>query len=117
MNDVNLNKYYTWGSYSYPLTFYSGANTITIGSPSNDCVISEPKIVEIAAYGLGQDEIIIKEIDGIITVKNKKVDRFHAEINKKYTLKNTKLTGVSLYQGVLLLSFDDGEDVIYHEIA
>ena len=85
-------------------------------------VISEAKTIYLAAYGLMYDEIIIKEVDGKLTIKTaqKGVNPngyLVATINTSYTLKNTTLKSSSLSKGVLTLEFEDTPNVTYHKVT
>lgn len=97
--------------YCYP---YSIGTTVAVGPET----ISEPRIVQLPAYGLRHDEIKIKEIDGVLTVKSEPVDKtkYVATINKSYALKNVIIQSKTLSFGVLSVSFVDSENVIHHTI-
>lgn len=101
LNSLNLNPYY------YGTTVAVGPETI-----------SEPRIVQLPAYGLRHDEIKIKEIDGVLTVKSEPVDKtkYIATINKSYALKNVIVQNKTLVAGVLRIEFVDSENVIHHTI-
>ena len=80
--------------------------------------ISAPKVINLPAYGLQHDEISIKEIDGVITVKSTPVDKnkYCASINKSYALKNVVFKSSSLASGVLYIEFVDSDNVTYHKV-
>ena len=113
----------TYIGHSNPVYYYGqpyslstwGANYTLQLAPSKT-IISEPKTVELAAYGLETSDIDVKQIGDEVTVKSKKVDRFHAEICKMYTLQNTKLVSQTLKNGVLTLCFSETEDVKHYGI-
>jgi hypothetical protein len=101
LNALNLGPYY------YNTSIAIGPETI-----------SEPRIVQLPAYGLRHDEIKIKEIDGVLTVKSEPVDKtkYAATINKSYALKNVIVQNKTLVAGVLRIEFVDSENVIHHTI-
>lgn len=80
--------------------------------------ISAPRILQLPAYGLRHDEIKIKEIDGVLTIKSEPVDKtkYYASIYKTYTLKNVVVQNKTLVAGVLSIEFVDAENVIHHTI-
>ena len=81
-------------------------------------VISESKSISIAAYGLLPEEIIIKEIEGKLTVKSapKIKTTVQSNLSLSYTLKNVKLDSITLMLGVLTLDFVDTENVVIHAV-
>lgn len=105
-NALNLNNL------SFP--YYGTTTTVALGPET----ISEPRILQLPAYGLRHDEIKIKEIDGVLTVKSEPVDKskYAATINKSYTLKNVIVQNKTLTSGVLRIEFVDAENVIHHTI-
>ena len=104
--NLNLNSL-NFNPYGYNSTCAVGPETI-----------SEPRIVQLPAYGLRHDEIKIKEIDGVLTVKSEPVDKtkYIATINKSYALKNVIVQNKTLVAGVLRIEFVDSENVIHHTI-
>jgi hypothetical protein len=77
--------------------------------------ISGSKVISLPAYGLRHSEILVKEIDGFLTVKNKAgVTGYCATVDKKYLLKNVKLNSSTLSLGVLTLEFVETENVVNH---
>jgi hypothetical protein len=79
--------------------------------------ISGPKVINLPAYGLRHSEILVKEVDGVLTVKNKAgVTGYCATVDKKYALKNVKLNSSTLSLGVLTLEFVDTENVVNHTV-
>lgn len=102
--------------YHYPYYPHGRLGVITYTSSYAETV-SEPKVINIPAYGLRHSNIKIKEIDSTLTVKTKdKIAGYHADINKTYNLKNVKLNSSNLRLGVLILEFVDTKDVINHEV-
>lgn len=93
---------------------YTVGTTVAIGPET----ISEPRILQLPAYGLRHDEIKIKEIDGVLTIKSEPVDKtkYTATINKSYALKNVIVQNKTLVAGVLCIEFVDAENVIHHTI-
>ena len=81
-------------------------------------VISEAKSISVAAYGLLPEEIVIKEVDGKLTVKSapKVKTSTQSNLSLSYTLKNVKLDSTTLALGVLILDFVDTENVVIHKV-
>lgn len=81
-------------------------------------VISETKSISVPAYGLLPEEIVIKEVDGKLTVKSapKVKANVQSNLNLAYTLKNVKLDSTTLALGVLTLDFVDTENVVIHKV-
>ncbi len=81
-------------------------------------VISEAKSISVPAYGLSSEEIIIKEVDGKLTIVSNSsgVSSCRASLSKSYTLKNVKLDSTTLALGVLTLDFVDTENVVIHKV-
>jgi hypothetical protein len=81
-------------------------------------VVSEAKSISIAAYGLSSEEIIIKEVDGKLTIVSNSsgVSSCRASLSKSYTLKNVRLDSTTLSLGVLTLNFVDTENVVIHKV-
>lgn len=106
---------YDYSKYWAPITW--GGTTMTISVPCEN-VISEARVVTLAAYGLRHDEIIIKEIDGKLTVKTKYIGEkpLRSTLNLAYTLKNVTLKSSTLSLGVLTLEFVDNDNVTYHKV-
>lgn len=96
---------------------WRGGTTITM-NVSCENVISEANVVTLAAYGLRHDEIVIKEIDGKLTVKTKYIGErpLRATLNMTYALKNVTLKSSTLSLGVLTLEFVDNDNVTYHKV-
>lgn len=91
-------------------------NTYTYSATFNES-ISEPKVINLPAYGLRHSDILIKEVDGILTVKTKTgLTGYFATLDKKYSVKNVKLNASTLSLGVLTLQFVDTENVINHAV-
>ncbi len=80
--------------------------------------VSAPKVINLPAYGLRHDEISIKEIDGVITIKSTPVDKnkYCTSINKSYALKNVVFKSSSLALGVLYVEFVDSKNVVIHKV-
>ena len=79
--------------------------------------ISGPKVINLPAYGLRHSDILVKEVDGVLTVKNKTgVTGYCATVDKKYALKNVKLNSSTLSLGVLTLEFVETENVVNHVV-
>lgn len=109
--------------YYYPyFTDYSKANrngdifmnnyTLTVNE-----TISGPRVITLPAYGLRHSDILIKEVDGVLTVKTKSdLTGYYATLDKKYGIKNVKLASSNLSLGVLTLEFVDTENVINHTV-
>lgn len=94
------------------ITNYNTSYTLTV----ND-TISGPKIINLPAYGLRHSDILIKEVDGVLTVKNKLGGSgYCATLDKKYALKNVKLSSSTLSLGVLTLEFVETENVVNHAV-
>ena len=102
--------------YGQPYSLSTWSTNYTLQFTPTKTVISEPKTIELAAYGLETSDIDVKQIGDEVTVKSKKVNRFHAEICKTYTLQNTKLVSQTLKNGVLTLCFSETEDVKHYGI-
>lgn len=107
------------GDYYIPLSnYYIPYTCANISCTTSTETISAPKILQLPAYGLRHDEINIKEIDGVLTIKSEPVDKakYCTTINKTYTLKNVIIQSKTLSFGVLSVSFVDSENVIHHTI-
>lgn len=81
-------------------------------------VISEAKSISIPAYGLSSEEIVIKEVDGKLTIvsNSSKVSSCRASLSRSYTLKNVRLDSTTLELGVLILDFVDTDNVVIHKV-
>ena len=92
---------------------YWGAKTMCCEN-----VISEAKSISVAAYGLLPEEVVIKEVDGKLTVKSapKVKTNTQSNLNLSYVLKNVKLDSTTLALGVLTLDFVDTENVVIHKV-
>lgn len=99
-----------------PLLHCGTGNNYAICNYEN--VVSEAKSISVAAYGLEPDEIIVKEIEGKLTVKStpKVKTNVQSNLNLSYTLKNTRLDSITLMLGVLTLDFVDTENVVIHKV-
>lgn len=113
-----------WGNnLNHPMYYHYSPNDAmfygrwAVSASLND-VISAPKIINQPAYGLLHDEISIKEIDEVLTIKSMPTDKskYCASINKSYTLKNVVFKSSSLSLGVLTIEFVDSENVIIHKV-
>lgn len=102
--------------YGQPYSLSTWGTNYTLQFAPSKTVISEPKTIELAACGLEASDIDVKQIGDEVTVKSKKVDRFHTEFCKVYTLQNTKLVSQTLKNGVLTLTFNETEDVKHYEV-
>ena len=91
---------------------------VSVMNVSCENVISEAKVVTLAAYGLRHDEVVIKEIDGKLTVKSNPIGKkpLCSTLNLAYTLKNVTLKSSTLSLGVLTLEFVDNDNVTYHKV-
>jgi hypothetical protein len=110
-NDLYKAKIQEMNNYFIP---YTSVSYVSSGPET----ISEPRILQLPAYGLRHDEIKIKEIDGVLTVKSEPVDKtkYTATINKIYTLKNVIVQNKTLVAGVLSVEFVDSDNVVRHTI-
>lgn len=108
----SYNPYINWNS-----NYYSKGTTMTM-NVSYENFISEAKVVTLAAYGLRHDEVVIKEIDGKLTVKSNPIGKkpLCSTLNLAYTLKNVTLKSSTLSLGVLTLEFVDNDNVTYHKV-
>ena len=103
------------------LMYYDAMRPYLYWGVKNMCcgnVISEAKSISVAAYGLEPEEIVIKEVDGRLTVKSapKVKTNVQSNLNLSYTLKNVKLDSTTLMLGVLTLDFVDTDNVVIHKI-
>lgn len=103
-NYEDMNQYLYWGAKTMSMCYEN--------------IVSEAKSISVAAYGLLPNEIIIKEVDGKLTVKStpKVKANVQSNLNLSYTLKNTKLDSVTLALGVLTIDFVDTENVVIHKV-
>lgn len=111
------NIYFDYMSKGYEAMYYPYLNW---GAKNMCCenVISEAKSISIPAYGLSSEEIIIKEVDGKLTIVSNSsgVSSCRASLSKSYTLKNVKLDSTTLMLGVLTLDFVDTDNVVIHKV-
>lgn len=101
-NYEDMNQYLNWG----------------IKTMCCENVISETKSISVPAYGLLPEEIVIKEVDGKLTVKSapKVKTSTQSNLSLSYILKNVKLDSTTLALGVLILDFVDTENVVIHKV-
>jgi hypothetical protein len=107
--------------YYYPYTYANKNGDIFMNnygtSLSCTVTISEPKVLNLPAYGLRHSDILIKEVDGVLTVKTKAgLTGYFATLDKSYVVKNVKLSSSTLSLGVLTLAFVDTENVVNHPV-